>query len=317
VWNHALFKSLLFFGAGSVVHATGTREMSKLGGLWRAMPWTTGSFALGAAAIAGLPPLNGFVSEWLVYLGLFGAAQGPAGVAWAAVPAVVLLAITGALALACFVKACGVVFLGSPRSAQAREAHECGPSMRSSMILLAAACVAIGLAPVLVWPVLAHASAAWHPTWTPLAAPLALAGLSAAHVALAVVGIGAVVGLRARVAANGMRRAPTWDCGYSAPSPRMQYTAGSFAAIINGWTRWILRPLRHSEPPVGIFPRRARRDSHTPEVVLEGIVAPLVAGIMSVAAHVRRLQHGRVQFYVLYLVAGLAAITLLVLLGAG
>ena len=101
VWNHGLFKALLFFGAGSVLQATGTREMSRLGGLWRAMPWTAGLFALGAAAICGLPPLNGFVSEWLVYLGLFDAALSHGPSAWAAIPAAILLGLTGALALAC------------------------------------------------------------------------------------------------------------------------------------------------------------------------------------------------------------------------
>ena len=135
VWNHGLFKALLFFGAGSVLHATGTREMSRLGGLWRTMPWTAGLFALGAAAISGLPPLNGFVSEWLVYLGLFDAtiSRGPS--AWAAIPAAILLGMTGALALACFVKVCGVVFLGAPRSNAAARAHECGPAMRGAMVV--------------------------------------------------------------------------------------------------------------------------------------------------------------------------------------
>jgi hydrogenase-4 component B len=116
IWNHGLFKSLLFFGAGSVLHATGTREMSRLGGLWRTMPWTAGLFAFGAAALSGLPPLNGFVSEWLVYLGLFDAitSRGPA--AWAAMPAAVMLATAGALALASFVKAGAIVFLGAART---------------------------------------------------------------------------------------------------------------------------------------------------------------------------------------------------------
>jgi len=140
VWNHGLFKSLLFFSAGSVLHATGTREMSQLGGLWRSMPWTSSLFALGAAAISGLPPLNGFVSEWLVYLGLFDAtiARGPS--AWAAVAAAILLGITGAMALACFAKVCGVVFLGAPRSPAAACAREAGcvvrlPSLRRQAVL--------------------------------------------------------------------------------------------------------------------------------------------------------------------------------------
>jgi hydrogenase-4 component B len=131
VWNHGLFKSLLFFAAGSVLHATGTREMSQLGGLWRAMPWTASLFALGAVAISGLPPLNGFVSEWLVYLGLFDAtlARGPS--AWAAIPAAILLCVRGSLEIACFVTVCGVVFLGAPRSKAATHAHESGPATPS------------------------------------------------------------------------------------------------------------------------------------------------------------------------------------------
>src|SRR6185369_11529176 len=175
VWNHGLFKSLLFFGAGSVLHATGTREMSQLGGLWRMMPWTASLFSLGAVAISGLPPLNGFVSEWLVYLGLFDATMAHGASAWAAIPAAILLGVTGALALACFVKVCGVVFLGAPRSNAAVHAHECGPAMRGAMVTLAAACVAIGVAPVVFWPAVLRAVDAWNPAWIGAETPMALA----------------------------------------------------------------------------------------------------------------------------------------------
>ena len=139
VWNHGLFKCLLFFGAGSVLHATGTREISRLGGVWRAMPWTAGLFAFGAMAISALPPLNGFVSEWLVYLGLFEGAAGHAPVAVALVPAAVALGVTGALALAAFVKAAAVVFVGAARTHTIEHAHECGWWMRGPMLSLAAA----------------------------------------------------------------------------------------------------------------------------------------------------------------------------------
>ena len=116
VWNHGAFKALLFFGAGSVLHATGTREMSRLGGLWRSMPWTAGMFALGSVAVSGLPPLNGFVSEWLIYLGLFDAAAGKQPSAWVAMPAAIMLAMSGALALAAFAKAGAMMFLGAART---------------------------------------------------------------------------------------------------------------------------------------------------------------------------------------------------------
>jgi hydrogenase-4 component B len=317
VWNHGLFKALLFFGAGSVGHATGTREMSKLGGLWRAMPWTAGLFALGAAAICGLPPLNGFVSEWLVYLGLFDAtiSRGPS--AWAAIPAAILLGVTGALALACFIKVCGVVFLGAARSKQAAHAHECGPSMRSAMIVLAAGCVAIGLAPIVFWPAIARAVAAWRPVWVDSAPPAPLSLLTIVNITFVALAALAAWWLWRRARRNGVVRALTWDCGYATPTPRMQYTAGSFAGIITEWFSWILRPKRHEHRPEGLFPASASFAEHTPETVLEKIVEPGAAMVLRVSQIARRFQHGRVQAYIFYVLAGLGALAAVVLWGGG
>jgi hydrogenase-4 component B len=316
VWNHGLFKSLLFFAAGSVLHATGTREMSRLGGLWRLMPWTTSLFALGAAAISGLPPLNGFVSEWLVYLGLFDATmtQGPS--VWAAIPAAILLGITGALALACFTKVCGVVFLGAPRSPAAAHAHESGPAMRGAMVLLGAACVAIGVAPVVFWPAVIRAVDVWNPEWVGAETPVALSSLGMFHVALAVLALVAAVWLWRRVQRGGLTRALTWDCGYALPTPRMQYTAGSFAGIITEWFAWILRPVRHEHRPEVLLPHNASFTSHTPETVLEHVVTPAADAVMRVSRMARSLQHGRLQSYLLYLLIGLAALAVVVLLGS-
>jgi hydrogenase-4 component B len=312
VWNHGLFKSLLFFSAGSVLHATGTREMSRLGGLWRTMPWTASLFALGAVAISGLPPLNGFVSEWLVYLGLFDAtiARGPS--ALAAIPAAIFLGMTGALALACFVKVCGVVFLGAPRCEAAAHAHECGPAMRGSMVLLGAACVLIGLAPVLFWPAVARAADAWNPAWRTAEAPISLAALGSLHCGLAVFTLAAAAWLWRRVRRGNFARAATWDCGYAFPTPRMQYTAASFAGIITEWFAWILRPERHAHRPEGVLPVSASFSEHTPETVLEHIVEPAGGLVMRVSAVARRLQHGRIQFYLLYVLIALAALALLI-----
>ncbi|HLP02454.1 MAG TPA: proton-conducting transporter membrane subunit [Opitutaceae bacterium] len=315
VWNHGLFKALLFLGAGSVLHATGTREMSRLGGLWRTMPWTTSLFALGAVAICGLPPLNGFVSEWLVYLGLFDATLSHAPAAWGAIPAAIALAVTGALALACFSKVCGVVFLGAPRSAAAERAHEAGPAMRGAMLVLAVLCVAIGLAPVLFWPAVARAVEAWNPAWSAAAAPAApLRTLMWCQLALAATGAAGGVWLWRR-SREGLRRALTWDCGYRVPTARMQYTAGSFAATIVEWFDWILRPVRHEHRPEETLPAAALVESHTPETVLERCVEPAARAVLRVSAAVRRLQHGRMQAYVLYLVLGVAALAFLVLVG--
>jgi hydrogenase-4 component B len=315
VWNHGLFKSLLFFGAGSVLHGTGTREMSRLGGLWRAMPWTAGLFALGAVAIAGLPPLNGFVSEWLVYLGLFDATLSHGPSAWAAIPAAILLGVTGALALACFAKVCGVVFLGAPRSPAAANAHESGPAMRGAMLVLGAACVAIGLAPVVFWPAVVRAMDVWNPAWSGAATLVSLSALSVFHVALVVLALALAGWLWRRVRSGGLTRALTWDCGYALPTARMQYTAGSFAGIINEWFAWILRPERHQQLPETLFPTGALQTEHTPETVLEKIVQPAALLVMRASTAARSLQHGRVQAYLLYLLIGVAALSLIVLLG--
>ena len=315
VWNHGLFKALLFLGAGSVLHATGTREMSRLGGLWRAMPWTASLFALGATAIAGLPPLNGFVSEWLVYLGLFDAVSAHGSAALAAILAAVALGLTGALALACFVKVCGVVFLGLPRTEIAEHVHECGWRMRLPMLALGAACVTIGLAPVLFWPAVAAASAAWQPELPTAALPAPLVTLGAFHLALAALVILAAIFLWRRVQRNGVSHAGTWDCGYAAPTPRMQYTAGSFAGIITGWFDWILRPQRHAHLPKGIFPAHADFTEHTPETVLENVIEPAGSLVLRASMAVRRLQHGRVQSYIFYLLLGLAALAILAVMG--
>lgn len=310
VWNHGLFKSLLFFGAGAVLHGTGTREMSRLGGLWRTMPWTAALFALGAAAICGLPPLNGFVSEWLVSLGLFAAAGSPGAAALAAALALVLLALTGALALACFTKACGVVFLGAARTPEAAVARECGPAMRIPMIILAAACVAIGVAPLAFWPALARACSAWTPAWSGSAAPAPLGSLGLCACGLLAAALAAAALLGHRATRRACRPAVTWDCGYAMPTARLQYTAGSFASTITSWFAWALRPERHEVRPEDLFPRRAAVEEHTPEAVLERVVEPAGGVVLRLASAARRMQHGRVQVYLIYLVLGLALLAL-------
>jgi len=313
VWNHGAFKALLFFGAGSVLHATGTREMSRLGGLWRRMPCTAGLFALGAVAVAGLPPLNGFVSEWLIYLGLFDAVAGKQASAWAAMPAAILLVMAGALALATFAKAGAMMFLGAARSKPAAQAHECGGWMRGPMLVLAGACLGLALAPILVWPALASAADAWHPGWS------AKAAVSLATLGWVQLGLAAMIGasgtfLWHKVRANNLRRGPTWDCGYAAPTARMQYTSGSFGALAGGWFVWVLRPLRTLRRPRGHFPPHAIRLERVPETVLERVIQPVALRVMRVSTAVRRLQHGRLSAYILYVLAGLAALGSLVLL---
>ena len=275
VLNHAVFKGLLFLGGGAAVRAAGSREMDRLGGLLRKMPWTGGCFLVGAAAISGLPPLNGFVSEFLIFLGLLGGfALGGAAGPWL-VAAVGSLALIAGLAAACFCKAFGIVFLGSARSNGAANAREAEIPTRASLAMLAAICALAGIFPGQVL----RAGAGIVRGVVPLpgetvAAALEAAGKSLAcvsFVALGFLGVAAVLGgvlwlLRRR---RGAVQTVTWDCGYAAPTPRMQYTAGSFAGIITGWFDWILKPQRHARLPTEIFPGSARFEEHTPETILE------------------------------------------------
>ncbi len=314
VWNHGAFKSLLFLGAGSVLHAAGTREMSRLGGLWPRMPWTAGLFVLGSVAASGLPPLNGLVSEWLIYLGLFDAVAGRGPAGWAALPAILALATAGALALVGFVKTGALIFLGAPRTRAVARADECGWGMRVPMLALAAVCLAIGLAPVLFWPAVSRAVDAWHPAWATRESPAPLATLGLFQATLGILVATAAAALWYRAKSRGGRRAPTWDCGFRAPTARMQYTAASFAGITAGWFDWILQPMLRWRRPRGLFPTGAFRRESVPETVLERVISPVAAGVLRVSTAVRRLQHGRLQSYILYLVTGLLGLGVLVLL---
>ncbi len=312
VWNHALFKALLFLSAGSVIHAVHTREIDHLGGLAKTMPWTALAFVVGAVAICGLPPLNGFVSEFLLYLGLFGTLMesGPTfvGAAFAA-PA---LALIGALAVACFVKVYGAVFLGTARSTHAEHAHEAGPSMLGPMVVLAGCCIGIGLLPMLVMPAIVQGVSRWAPGMLlPELEPLAplrwitimsflLLGVLAAS--------GVVLWLRLRHGV--VARGPTWGCGYAAPTPRMQYTASSFAQMLVQLFGWALRPRTHKPGDLPLFPQRTHFHSEVADPVLDEAVLPSFRFGAWLVAWVRVFQQGSVQAYLLYIFIALIALLL-------
>jgi hydrogenase-4 component B len=311
VWNHFLFKSLLFLCAGGVVHGAHTREIDRLGGLARAMPWTAAMFLVGTLAICGLPPLNGFVSELFVYLGLLRTVA-PEGNSTAVLAAPVLAAI-GALALACFVKAYGAVFLGHPRTRGAAHAREAPAAMKGPMGVLAALCALIGLAPVLVGPLLDAAISCWMPAPLPAAlrvgalAPLRTVSAAAAALLVLAFALWLFLGRRQPLAARGL----TWDCGYALPSGRMQYSASSFAQMVVGLFRWVLRPRVHRPAIHGFFPAPARMCSHVDDAVLDRLLVPTGRSTRQWLHRLRWFQHGLTQHYVLYIL-----IAVLLLLGA-
>jgi formate hydrogenlyase subunit 3/multisubunit Na+/H+ antiporter MnhD subunit len=321
VLNHSLFKSLLFLGAGAVQHGAGTRDMNRLGGLLKRMPIVGAAFLVGACAISGLPPLNGFVGELMIYLGAIGSvadANRNDGASWVVLGVLVVggLALIGGLAAACFAKAFGGVFLGEPRTEEAKHAHEAGRRMRFSMLALAAACIIIALsAPI--WPkILQPCVAAIAPkvfedlpgiiaekAVFPLSA---LCGATWIFIALAV---GLAVVRKKMLSGRDVSKSTTWDCGYIGSSPRIQYTASSFAQPIVLLFRMFLRSKYRLDEPQGFFPERASFRSETPDVLGDYFYRPAMAGVAWAASKLRWLQHGRIQLYVLYI-----ALTIFVLL---
>lgn len=304
VWNHALFKSLLFLGAGAVIHGVESREIDLMGGLSKRMPVTANCFLIGAVAICGLPPLNGFVSEIMIYLGLFRVTTTPtASAASAAVFAAPGLALVGALAAACFVKVYGMVFLGAPRSPRAAQAHEAGRAMIGPMLVLSGCCVLIGVAPLLAAPWLDRMAVAWGGQATgqltiATAAPLqAISIMAGILVALLLAGTGFLV-------LRGVRRAPsglTWDCGYAAPSSRMQYSSSSFAETLVKLFGWALQPKVHLPKIEGLFPQDADFASHVDDTVLEKVVWPATHAVTWLFSWGRYVQSGSLQAYLMYI----------------
>jgi hydrogenase-4 component B len=309
--NHGLFKSLLFYGAGAVIHATGSRQIDGMGGLLRRMKWTGICFLGGAVAICGLPPFNGFVSEWLIYQGALHSLSGSVSASQLALLAAPALALIGGLALACFVKVFGLIFLGEPRQEAAARAHPAPAAMRLPMLVLLLACAWIGLCPWSVAPLLQRAATVWSPSLAPLtlSAPLAalpMIGLLAWSLLLLITVVWFWIARRSRKAP---RDTSTWGCGYLAPTPRMQYSASSFGDFIVGLFRVGLMTERHGEPVAGPFPKPSSFSSHTPDAVLDGALLPAAGGIAWLCNRLRRfIQNGHTSFYLLYV-----ALTLIVL----
>jgi hydrogenase-4 component B len=306
VLNHSFFKPLLFMGAGGILHAAHTRQMDLLGGLGKRMPRTFVLFLVGAVAISGLPPLNGFVSELLLYIGLFKTVSTPGGWGWVGLTAPAL-ALVGAIAVVTFVKALGAMFAGNPRSARATSAHDPDRSMLVPMSILAVCCVLIGVLPVLAVGVLDRAATSWspHPSGplNSIESYVPLAGLTALAVALLLtVAFGGWCLRRSRVDRSA-RGADTWGCGYARPTVRMQYSGSSFSQMIVALLAWALWPRRKTPRIDGVFPARAEFASDIPDVVLDRGLRPAFASAEWLLGWARGIQRGPIQVYVLYVLA--------------
>jgi hydrogenase-4 component B len=323
--NHAVFKGLLFLGAGAVVRATGTRDMEALGGLVRRMPWTAACFLVGACAIAALPPLNGFVSEWLTFQALLQTVHVPhAGIDLVFVAGLAGLALTGGIAMACFVKAFGITFLALPRGEAAATAAEAPASMRVAMAVLALGCLALGLAPTAVVPVLAGVARSLTRTtaaigfgdWLTLDVSRPFAGLSTLAVAgaLALAVAVPVLALRA-LGVPGRRLSETWGCGRMVQTARMEYTATAFANPFKRIFDFLYRPVQALEvdahPDSRFFVRTMRYRHETRSLVEDWLYRPLARGVSAGTARVRLIQSGSANLYLGYILAALVLMLVL------
>ena len=323
--NHAAFKALLFLGAGAVVRATGTRDMEAMGGLVKRMPWTAACFLVGAVAISALPPLNGFVSEWLTFQALLQTARIPRPeINLAFVLGLAGLALTGGLAAACFVKAYGITFLALPRSPAAADAREAPWSMRLPMLMLALACGALGLGAASVLPVLGRLAGLvlrvpdrWSSDWLTLTMPDGFSTLSPLVIALALaVAVAALPVLLAVVRANrGTRAYETWGCGRMLQTSRMEYTATAFSNPFKRVFGFLYRPVKHLEidfhPESRFFVRTIEYRNETRSIFEEWFYAPVLAALRLVATRVRALQSGSTNLYLGYILAILLALLVL------
>jgi hydrogenase-4 component B len=312
VLNHAIFKSLLFMGAGAVQRATGTLQLDQLGGLLKRMPVTGVTFLIGSVAISALPPFNGFVSEFFIYFSSLSSVFS-VGQPWAGVLVLASLAIIGGLAAACFSKAFGIVFLGAPRSESAASGHEQAYSMRLSMMALAGLCVLMGLGAIwmlkLVRPV-AEQFLPSHMHQVSLATPLtALLRVTIVALVLIVTGLLIMVMRKLLLSKRSVREEETWGCGYLAPTPRMQYTSSSFAEPVINMFRGILSPKVVMKLKGGFFPTEASLHSHAGDPFMSRLFRPAFEAIEWIAGNVRRVRTGQMHHYVLYI-----ALTILALL---
>ncbi|MEK7706801.1 MAG: hydrogenase 4 subunit B [Verrucomicrobiota bacterium] len=324
--NHAMFKALLFLGAGAVLHATHTRDMEHLGGLAKRMPKTAFFFLIGAVAISALPPLNGFVSEWLTYQSLlqgFGTTTSLFRLMFPLSGA--MLALTGALAAACFVKAFGITFLAQPRSEHAAQAHEASPTMLLGQGLLTAVCVFLGLFPTvflrLLDPVTQQLTSHQISNQLSTENGLVLSGAVSAGGTVSTLGI-AVLGvcllsvpfiLWVVLARDSkIRIGPTWDCGLKGLTPHMEYTATGFSKPIRMIFKALFRPRREVQREYDYSPyftKTLRFEAHVEEVFETRIYRLLNRMVLRFSRRMRALQAGSIQAYLIYIF-----ITLLLLL---
>jgi len=311
VLNHAVFKSLLFMGAGMVLHQTGTRAIDVLGGLIKKMPVTGTTFLIGSLAISGLPPFNGFVSEFLVYFGGFKGVT-LSGTSFAlSLLGIVSLAIIGGLALACFTKVVGVVFQGEPRSEAAQVGVEKGFSMLIPMLILAAVCAVIGIFPAVFMGMAFEAVGALGLGLGQVPVePIITLSANITRAALMVLTLLAGLAILRTLLYWGkpVDRSGTWGCGFTQPTVRMQYTGSSYAESILAFFRPVA-PLSEDHPPIqGRFPKATHYHSEVHDVAELQMGRLIVNPVLWFFDRLRWLQHGDIHLYIGYILLAIVVL---------
>jgi formate hydrogenlyase subunit 3/multisubunit Na+/H+ antiporter MnhD subunit len=323
VFNHMLFKSLLFFGAGAVLNATGQRDMEHLGGLIHRMPITSFAFLIGCAAISALPPFNGFVSEWLTFQAVLQSPKLPEWGLKLLIPAVgLLLALSAALAAACFVKAFGVTFLSRPRTPVAAAAKEVDRLSLTAMMILAILCLLAGILPGVIIdglaPVVAQLVGARMPVQTALPwltiVPVSVtwSSYNGLLVFLFILWSSVLaIAIIHRWASLALRRGPAWDCGCPDPSPATQYSAASFAQPIRrvfGSTVFLASEKVEMAAPCD--PRPSRLHVVLRDLVWDYAYAPVAAAVDMVADRLNPLQYLTIRKYLSFVFLALVVLLL-------
>jgi hydrogenase-4 component B len=305
--NHALFKPLLFLGSGAIIHATGTRQIARMGGLSRILPRTAPLFLVGSLAICGLPPLNGFVGELFLYFGAFSDGMN------APLPMIAfiapLLALVGGLAVLTFVKLYGMIFLGTARDPAATHGHEAAFAMLLPMLVLAGLCLVSGTgAPLLlqlVGPVVIDYGGLSPELFTRLSGIVPLQQLALLNGLLILVILVTWLIWRYMVQRTPAPVTDTWGCGYLAATPRMQYTGSSFSEFAAGVFGGVAGVNSRLTGLAGLFPSSSSFMVSASERILDRLIVPFLHGADWCLVWLRRAQHGHLHLYILYIFATL------------
>ena len=320
LWNHALAKALLFLGFGAIAQGAGSRNLDALGGFLHRWPLVAGALIIGSAAMASLPGLNIFTSEWLLLRGLLFGAVASGGIARVALLGGVLaIVFTGGLAVACFVRVAGVGLLGSPRTAGAEAALRPGWTMVLPLLLLAAACVILGVIPGNAAGTLSAAVNVVAPAADAEAAARVLGPLAVVSPLLAAAAVLLIVLQGAARRRSPQRQTATWGCGYASPSVAMQYTSTSFAQPLTRVLQPMLRTETHhvvEARQAPVWPRAARWASRTADRALVGIYLPLFTAIARAGQRVRAHHQTSVTWSLLYIGATVLLVLMLLVLPA-